>query len=487
MDKLFRAFLMSDYSAYCQYVHNGNWKPTKFHKYICDIAQDFIEKDTGHAFDILILSTPPQHGKSMTISETLPSWYLGRHPKNRVIEVSYAEDFARRFGRRNRQKIEDFGSEIFNIKLGNPNTDLDFELENQIGGMISRGIMSGITGQRANLIIIDDPIKNRREADSETIRDSIRDEFLNSMLTRMAVGGKIIIIMTRWHEDDLAGWVINNFDNVTVVNLPVEAEENDLLGRKVGEALCPEIGKDDEWLVDFKKAYLSKEGSRSWNALFQGHPTALEGSMFKREWWQFYDELPEVAEMIMSVDAAFKDGEDNDFVAIQVWGKVNADMYMVDRVKRHLNLPDTMREIVRLRGMYPQCKITLIEDKANGSAIIDMLRKQMTGIIAVNPLGGKVARANAVVGAVESGNVHLPNPDKKKWVNEYIDEFAKFPNGEHDDEVDCSTQAWNRLIYHTSQIKKIAKKSPIEMYFPEYNKRSKKGDLVGRRSKINVV
>lgn len=485
MDKGLRAFLMSDYAAYCQYVHNGNWKATKFHKYLCDITQDFLEKDTGHAYDILILSTPPQHGKSMTISETLPSWYLGRNPKGRVIEVSYSEDFARRFGRRNRQKIMDFGGEVFNIKLGSPNTDLDFELDNNIGGMISRGVMSGITGQRANLIIIDDPIKNREEADSDTTREKIKDEFLNSMLTRMAVGGKIIIIMTRWHEDDLAGWILGNVENVTCVNLPLEAEENDPLGRKVGDALCPEIGKDNEWLADFKKAYTSQEGSRSWNALFQGHPTALEGAMFKREWWQFYDTLPELAEMVMSVDAAFKDGEDNDFVAIQVWGKVNADMYLVDRVKNHLNLPDTMREIIRLRAMYPKCNTTLIEDKANGSAIIDILRKQMTGIIAVNPLGGKVSRANAVVGAVESGNVHLPK--KAKWTGEYIDEFAAFPNGKHDDEVDCSTQAWNRLIYHSAKIKKVAKKTPFEMYFPKYSKKSQNGDPVGKRSKINVV
>ena len=485
MDKMLRAFLMSDYSAYCQYVHNGNWKPTKFHKYICDITQDFLEKDTGHAFDILVLSTPPQHGKSMTISETLPSWYLGRYPKRRVIEVSYSEDFARRFGRRNRQKIQDFGDEIFNIKLGSPNTDLDFELENQIGGMISRGVMSGITGQRANLIIIDDPVKNREEADSETTRAKIKDEFLNSMLTRLAVGGKVIIIMTRWHEDDLAGWVIENIENTIVVNLPLEAEENDPLGRPLGEALCPEIGKDNAWMKDFKKSYLSEEGSRSWNALFQGHPTALEGAMFKREWWQYYEELPELAEMVMSVDASFKDGEDNDFVAIQVWGKVDANMYFIDRVKRHLNLPDTMREIVRLRETYPQCKITLVEDKANGSAIIDILRKQMTGIIAVNPLGGKVSRANAIVGAIESGNVHLPKG--KKWVGEFVEECAQFPNGKHDDEVDAMTQALNRLIYHSSKLKKIAKKTPFEMYFPEYNKKRKSDDLVGRRTKINVI
>lgn len=483
MDRVLQALLMTDYAAYCSYVHRGTWKPTRFHKYLCNTVQDFIEKKTGNAYDILVLSTPPQHGKSLTVSETLPSWFLGRNPRGKVIEISYSEDFAKRFGRRNRQKIKEFGKEIFGVSLGNPNTDLDFELETE-GKMISRGIASGVTGERCDLMIIDDPVKNRQEADSEAYRNNTFEEWTNSFKTRFAVGAKIILIMTRWHEDDLAGRIINSEENVTVINLPLEAEENDPLGRPIGDALCPEIGKDNEWLVDFKKGYMSKEGSRAWNALFQGHPTALEGGMFKREWWQFYDTLPDIVDWTMSVDAAFKDGEDNDFVAIQVWGKTGADMYLVNAVKKHLNLPDTMQEIIRLRAMYPQCTTTLIEDKANGSAIINMLRKEMHGIIAVNPKGGKVSRANAIVGAVESGNVYLPK--NARFVGDFIDECSAFPNGVHDDQVDSMTQALNRLIYNTSSKKMRKVKNPMERYFPKYTKSQNKTPL-DRGSKINVV
>ena len=227
---------------------------------------------------------------------------------------------------------------------------------------------------------------------------------------------------------------------------------------------------------------MSKEGSRAWNALFQGHPTGLEGNLFKREWWQYYDELPEISYWCMSVDAAFKDGEDNDFVAIQVWGKTRANMYLVDRVKAHLNLPDTIREIVRLRNMYPMCKTTLIEDKANGSAIINILRKDLTGIIAVQPKGGKIARANAVVGAVESGNIYLP---KKRWVGEFIEEFASFPNGAHDDEVDAATQILNHMIYSKSELKSKTPVDIMEKFFPGYKPKSKA--TVGRGSKIRRV
>lgn len=477
---------MTDYSAYCTYVHHGLWKPTRFHKYLCNRVQEFVERprDPNKAYEIFAVSCPPQHGKSVTITETLASWYLGRHPHDRVIEISYSEDFAKKFGRRNRQKIMEFGDEIFGIKIGEPNTNLDFELKGTTGGMISRGILSGVTGQPAHLMIIDDPIKNRAEADSEATRETIWDEWLNSFKTRLSAGAKVVVIMTRWHEDDLVGRIIDHESNVEVLNLPLEAEEDDVLGRSLGDALCPEIGKDNLWLADFKKGYVSAEGSRAWNALFQGHPTGLEGNLFKRDWWQYYEELPELVDLVMSVDCAFKDGEDNDFVAIQVWGKTKADMYLVDAVKKHLNLPDTMREIIRLRSLYPLCKTTLIEDKANGSAIINMLRKEMSGIIAVQPKGGKIARANAIVGAIESGNVYLPK--KKNFTGDFVDECASFPNGAHDDQVDSMTQALNRLIYQSSSIKKAKKIDPMSQFFPNYNKKSKTTNF-GRGSQIRRV
>lgn len=484
MERNYQALLMTDYAAYCYHVHEGSWVPSRFHKYLCYTIQDFIERDTGHAFDILIISTPPQHGKSITITETLPSWYLGRNPTHRVIEISYSEDFAKRFGRRNRQKIKDFGQEIFGIKMASsPDTDLDFELDNHVGGMISRGVTSGVTGNRAHLLIIDDPIKNRQEADSETTRATINDEWLNSFRSRLAPGAKVILVMTRWHEGDLAGFLVESEENVTVMNLPLEAEENDPLGRRIGEALCPEIGKGDDWLEDFKKGYMTTEGTRAWNALFQGHPTGLEGNMIKREWWQYYDELPEIVDWVMSVDAAFKDGEDNDFVAIQVWGKNGADIYLIDAVKKHLNLPDTMREIIRLRQMYPQCLTTLIEDKANGSAVINILRKEMQGIIPVNPSGGKESRVNAIIGAIESGNVYLPK--KKPFTGDFVDECASFPNGKHDDQVDCMSQALNRMIYQKAAKKPTTPVDILEKYFP--GSRKKNNNQYGRGAKINVI
>lgn len=445
--------MKSSYAAYCYFVHNEKWIDTKFHKFLADKVQTFVETVTGNPYDILVLSTPPQHGKSMTVTETFPSWYEGKYPDRRCIVACYNDDFAGKFGRRNKTKLEEYGRFIFNIALSKC-SDRDIEIENHSGGIITRGIMAGITGNSGDLIIIDDPVKNRQEADSVTYRERLWEEWQNSIKTRTQAGTKIIIIQTRWHEDDLAGRVIREEKNVEVINLPVEAEENDLLGRNVGDALCPEIGKDRKWLEAFKESYLKdpEGGARAWNALFQGRPTSEEGNMFKREWWQFYDVLPEHMPLkVISVDATFKDNEDSDYVAIEVWGKVNADFYLIDAIKRRMDFPDTVRAIKAMDAKYPDRHSILIEDKANGPAIIATLRHEIAGIIAEKPKDSKIARANAATGFVESGNVYLPR--YADFTAEFIEELAAFPRGINDDLVDAFTQFINKYRYFGAEYK----------------------------------
>lgn len=446
----YTALIRQNYRAYCYHVHRGAWIPSRVGSYLCERVQEFIERPTTGAYEILILSMPPQHGKSLTITETLPSWYIARNPRGRVIEISYSEDFAQLFGRRNKAKLEEFGS-LFGVQLASsPNSATEFETT-EGGGMISRGITSGVTGRPASVMIIDDPIKTRQEAESETHRRRIWEEWESSFRTRLQAGAKVIVIQTRWHEDDFAGRLIaNEGERCTVINLPCEAEADDPLGRPVGAPLCPEIGKDAAWLADFKKAYTASEGGRAWAALFQGHPTAATGNLFRREWWQYYDTAPEMMQTILSVDATFKDGNENDFVALQVWGKRAADCYLVDAYKGHLNFPETLRMIRSFCEKYPAMRIKLIEDKANGPAIIQMLRHEIPGIVAVNPEGGKVARANAVVGAIEAGNVYLPR--YAAFTADFVEECAAFPAAAHDDQVDAMTQALNRLLYFSAAV-----------------------------------
>ena len=438
-----RNLYRDNYLEYVKYVHRGKWFPGKHLIYICSEIQKLLDHKTDR--NILIISMPPQHGKSMCLTETLPSYYLGNHPSDRVIEVSYGDDLAQGFGRRNKEKIIEFGKELFNIELSRT-SDTDFEIKNTKGTMISKGIMAGITGKSAELIIIDDPIKNKQEAESRTYRDRVWEEFLNSVYTRLSANGIIILIMTRWHEDDLAGRLLSTLPNkCKEINIPLEAEDNDILGRAKGDSLFPEIGKNNAWLKDFKTVYTSKEGSRSWNALMQGKPTAQEGNMIKRKWWQYYDTLPTMIQIVMSVDATFKDSDTSDCVAIQIWGKRAADMYLIDSVNEIMDFPTTVQTIIDLKAKYPNTSSIFIEDKANGSAIISVLRRKIPGIIPIQPDGGKVSRVNAISGAIEAGNVFLPNG--KQFTFDFVDQCSKFPNGTHDDMVDAMSQAINRFMY----------------------------------------
>lgn len=422
------------YADYCIYSHEGRWILGKHLKHICDRVEDLIYRRIKQ--NILIISMPPQHGKSQAVTETLPSWYLGKWPHKRVIEVSYGDDLARRFGRRNKQKISEFGKELFNIELSqNSRSDTEFEIAEHKGSMISRGIMAGITGQPGDLIIIDDPIKNKQEAESETYRDRIWEEFLNSILTRLSADGVIILIMTRWHEDDLAGRILANMpDKVLEINIPLEAEENDILGRAIGDPLFPEIGKDKAWLEDFKRNYQTQEGTRAWLALMQGKPTAQEGNLIKRDWWRYYEQLPPITYKIISVDATFKNLEDNDFVVIQAWGKAGPNYYLVDQVRARMSFTETLKALRAFNSKHKSRIAIYIEDKANGSAIIDVLSQKISGIIAYQPKDSKVVRAQSVMPLIEAGNVYLPK--YAAFTNDFVEECASFPNGANDDQVD---------------------------------------------------
>ena len=476
------ALMRESYATYCYFVHKGKWIDTKFHKFLANKVQTFVETYTGNPIDILILNCPPQHGKSRTVTETFATWYVGKNPDKRCIVACYNDELAGSFGRSNRDKINEYGQAIFGIKL-KKSTDRDLELADHDGGIIFRGIGSSLTGRSAELFIIDDPIKNRAEADSITYRNRIWEEWQNSIKTRSQANTKIIIIQTRWHEDDLSGRVISEEPNVEVVNIPCEAEENDVLGRPIGDALCPEIGKGNEWLRAFKESYVKDSiggGIRAWNALYQGRPTSAEGNVFKREWWQYYDKLPDNIPLIgISVDATFKDSDTSDFVAIEVWGKLNGDYYLIDLIKRRMDFPETLRAIKHMNSKYPQRHSILVEDKANGSAIISMLKHELGSIIPITPKESKVARANAITGIVEGGNVYLPR--YADFTNEFVEEFASFPNGAHDDLVDACTQFINQFKFRQADYVED-NRTQFEKDLEKYRDRMLSGRNKSRRS-----
>ncbi|NCU27749.1 hypothetical protein EOM86_13710, partial [Candidatus Nomurabacteria bacterium] len=314
-----------DYPYYVHHVHRGHHIAAKHTDFICE---QLLRVERGE-ITRLILTMPPRHSKSMTVSETFPSHFIGRDPSRRVITVCYGDALARKFGRANRRKIEEFGRELFGVTVSPENASMNnWGIQEHAGGMISAGIGGPITGEGADLLIIDDPIKNREEAESVTYREKVWDEWQNTLLTRLHPGGAIIIIMTRWHQDDLVGRLLASEPDLwTVVSLPAEAEENDPLGRQVGEPLWPEHGYNQKWMDATKEAV----GTRAWVSLFQQKPSPQEGAILKRHWWKYWcypgqklppvtvrDEygefvsieatpLPKKLEQAQSWDMAFKD------------------------------------------------------------------------------------------------------------------------------------------------------------------------------------
>jgi predicted phage terminase large subunit-like protein len=457
-----------DYRDYVEYVHHGHYSHFKHTELICETLQRIAN---GEQLSVLI-EMPPRHGKSMTVTETFPSYYLGRNPDKRVIAAAYSDGLATKFGRLNRNKFNEFSNELFDLKLSESNAATkDWGVEERRGGMIATGIGGSITGQGADLMIIDDPIKNMKEASSQLIRDNIWDEWEATLSTRLHDGASLIVIMTRWHEDDLIGRLLARSPRDWIrLRLPaISEDEGDLLGRRIGEALCPELGYNEKWAEDKK----TEVGSRTWASLYQQRPAPAGGNIFKREWINFYVRTREQKnewglsddvvvlpihfdKVAQSWDCTFKDSESSDYVAGGVWARKKAQYFLFDVDHRRMGFADTMKAIRAMSDKWPKARSKYIEDKANGTAIIEMLKDEISGIVPVNPDGGKEARANAVSPLFEAGNVYLPHPNMCPWVEDLIEELVSFPNAAHDDLVDMTTQALNQLYTNNS--------NPIDRY-----------------------
>jgi predicted phage terminase large subunit-like protein len=389
---------------------------------------------------------PPRHGKSEFISRYSTAWILGKFPDTRIILTSYEADFAASWGRKSRDLLEEFGPSLFGVEVSSKSSAANrWDIEGHEGGMVTAGVNGPITGKGADIGIIDDPVKNDQEAMSATYQERTYEWYKSTFRTRLHKGGAIILIMTRWHENDLAGKLLaaqeEDGEKWDVVSLTAIAEEGDALGREPGEPLCPELFTL-EALENIKKAV----GAFWWAALYQQRPSPAEGGILKRNWWKYYRQAPEkFEEVIQSWDMSFKDFNTSDYVVGQVWGRKGADKYLLDQVRARLDFPATVQAVRNLTSKWPQARAKLVEDKANGTAVIATLKNEISGLIPVNPEGGKIVRAQAVSPDIEAGNVYLPDPTIAPWIHDFVEECAAFPNGAHDDQVDAMSQALHRL------------------------------------------
>ena len=421
-----------------------NYVWTPFHLFLARICQSLVEKiEKGEKVRVL-LSCPPRHGKSETVTKTLPSWFIGRNPDKNAILTAYNSDLAEKFNDANRQKTKEFGKEVFGIEVSDSQDNKTlYQIKNHRGGSMGVGFMGGITGNGGELIIIDDPTKNGEEANSETQRNRLWQTYLDSIYTRLqGKGNGLIVIQTRWHEDDLVGRLMKQ-SGWYVINIPCVCDKTpDIhLHRQLGETLCPQLGFDARWAEETKQSL----GLKVWEALYQGHPTIDGGEIFTRTMIKQYTkaQLPSnFEEITMSCDLSFggKDKQ-NDPCAIQVWGRVGANHYLLKRIKKRLTFNEMCDTIKIVSANFPTCRKKIVEKKANGQAVIDSLNNVIGGFVAYDPkMTDKVGRANSVTPYLESGNVWLPDSYIDDTIDEMVDELMKFPNGSHDDEVDAMTQ-----------------------------------------------
>jgi len=407
----------------------------------------------------LLVSMPPRHGKSELISHWLPVWYLNTWPERRIILATYGAEFAADWGRRVRNTVQEH-ADTLQVRIAQDSAAANRWHTTAGGGMVAAGAGGPLTGRGADLFIIDDPIKTAEDAYSATWRERVWDWWTTTARTRLEPGASVVVLMTRWHDDDLAGRILRNAqesgDGWEVLNLPALAEDGDPLGREPGEALWPE-----RYDVEALQTTRREVGERTWSALYQQRPTVDEGGYFQRGWWRYYTRPPvRFDEILQSWDMAFKGTASSDFVVGQVWGRQAADRYLLDQVRGRWDFPRSLEAVRELSFRWPDAHVKLVEDKANGSAVIDTLRRELQGLVAVEPEGGKVARAAAVSHQVEGGNVWLParsiapdgTPVLDPWVRDLVEEAAAFPTGVNDDQVDAMTQALTRMARGSSVV-----------------------------------
>lgn len=436
-------FAFSRLVAYAAFQWPG-YRPARHHRLI---ARDLEAVERGEV-PRLIITMPPRHGKSMLASEFFPSWYLGRNPSHYVIASTYAQDLADDFGRKVRDQIADASfraifpgcalrgdsksSKRFHITQDLPDA---FSTE-QDGAYFAAGIGGPLTGRGAHLLLIDDPVKNRQEAESPAVRQTVKDWYTSTAYTRLMPEGRIVVIQTRWHDDDLAGWLLREHahEGWKVLSLPAVAEvDDDPIGRKRGEPLW------DHYSLESLERIKRSIGSRDWTALYQQRPAPAEGGIFKPGWLRRFREPKEkYKRIVQSWDTAYKPGQLNDPSCCTTWGEHETGHDLLHVLVKRLEYPDLKNTLIRHAAEWNPDAI-LVEDKASGQSLLqDVRRETALPLIAIQPQGDKETRASAVSALVEAGKV--ATPEHAAWLTEFETELMTFPNAANDDQVDSLSQ-----------------------------------------------
>ena len=412
------------------------------------MAQKFEDIANGK-LKRLIINMPPRHTKSEFGSYMLPAWFLGRDPTKKIIQCSNTAELAVGFGRKVRNLVgsEQYAKIFPNVNLRSDSKAAGRWSTNANGEYFAIGVGGTVTGKGADLLIIDDPHSEQEAAIASTnpeVYDKVYEWYSSGPRQRLQPGGAIIVIMTRWSKKDLTGRILKSAiekdgDEWETIDFPAILPS--------GKALWPQFWDIKELEVLKEELPVSK-----WNAQYQQQPTSEEGALIKRDWWKVWDNEnpPQCTYLIQSWDTAFTKNERSDYSACTTWGvfylnedEMQPNVILLDAYKARLEFPELKEKAFNMYKEWTPDSF-IVEAKASGLPLIGELRRMGIPVSEFTPTRGndKIARLNSVTDLFASGKVWAP---PRRWADEVIEEMASFPNSDHDDLVDSSTQALIRF------------------------------------------
>lgn len=408
--------------------------------------------DTVAAGGRLILSASVRHGKSELVSKWLPAWYLGRFPDRRVILAGHEADFAARWGRAARDLLTEWGPGVFGVGVSRRSEAANrWDVDRHDGGMVTIGVGGSPVGRGADLLLVDDPVKSFADAMSPLARQRVKEWWAGTMASRVEPGGAVVLVMARWHEDDLAGFLRREDPGQwRVLRLPAICDDsgNDAMGRGLGDPLWPERWPI-EALLERKRDVTLTLGEMVWDAQYQQTPTTPEGGMFPEQRWRFMGahEVPDGLQWVRAWDLAASEGEGDWTVGCRM-ARLPDGRFVVDDVVRGQWEGHRWRaELAAAAGRDPAgTRVELPQDP--GQAGKDQAQ-QLVGMLAGLSVrarlqsGSKEVRAAGYAAQQQAGNVVLV---EAPWNGVWVSEHTGFPRGAHDDQVDAAASAFNALV-----------------------------------------